>query len=256
MGSTKQSYRSSNTASVWNPGMAAQGGDTGKELKDLNDRDREFIRSVYTAAHLDPEEYFEEESGKTAMEFSDKTVRRGFIRKVYSIISLQLLLTVGTMGLFKKSYSIRYVIGQRGLVFWVIFAVCAGMIVVPYDDQVVMIAGGVTAGIVIGLTIFAFQTKIDFTMMGGALFCVLLVFIIIGFLMAFLPRVEKLHLLYAGIGVLIFSLYLVYDTQMMMGGEHKYSVSPEEYIFAAIAIYLDIINLFLYILKIVNAAKK
>ena len=44
--------------------------------------------------------------------------------------------------------------------------------------------------------------------------------------------------------------------QMMMGGSHKYSVSPEEYIFAAIAIYLDIINIFLYILKLVAAAKK
>ena len=43
---------------------------------------------------------------------------------------------------------------------------------------------------------------------------------------------------------------------MMMGGNHKYSISPEEYIFAAIAIYLDIINLFLYILSLVGAAKK
>ena len=43
---------------------------------------------------------------------------------------------------------------------------------------------------------------------------------------------------------------------MMMGGNHKYSISPEEYIFAAIAIYLDIINIFLYILRIVGAAKK
>ena len=44
--------------------------------------------------------------------------------------------------------------------------------------------------------------------------------------------------------------------QMMMGGNHKYSISPEEYIFAAIAIYLDILNIFLYILRIVGAAKK
>lgn len=43
---------------------------------------------------------------------------------------------------------------------------------------------------------------------------------------------------------------------MMMGGNHKYSISPEEYIFAAIAIYLDILNIFLYILRIVGAAKK
>ena len=37
---------------------------------------------------------------------------------------------------------------------------------------------------------------------------------------------------------------------MMMGGKHKYALSPEEYIFAALNLYLDIINLFLYILAI------
>ena len=48
----------------------------------------------------------------------------------------------------------------------------------------------------------------------------------------------------------------MFTPQMMMGGNHKYSISPEEYIFAAIAIYLDILNIFLYILRIVGAAKK
>merc|ERR1711971_530255 len=53
-------------------------------------------------------------------------------------------------------------------------------------------------------------------------------------------------------GALIFSLYIIYDTQLMMGGKHKYSLSPEEYIFAALNIYLDVINLFMYILMIVG----
>ena len=35
----------------------------------------------------------------------------------------------------------------------------------------------------------------------------------------------------------------------MIGGDHKYTISPEEYIFAALAIYLDIINIFMYILR-------
>ena len=60
---------------------------------------------------------------------------------------------------------------------------------------------------------------------------------------------------YGSVGALIFSLYIVYDTQLMMGGKHKYSLSPEEYIFAALNIYLDIINLFMYILMIVGAAR-
>ena len=41
---------------------------------------------------------------------------------------------------------------------------------------------------------------------------------------------------------------------MIMGG-HKFSISPEEYVFAAIAIYLDILNLFIYILKMMSLAK-
>jgi len=41
----------------------------------------------------------------------------------------------------------------------------------------------------------------------------------------------------------------------MLGGKHKYSLSPEEYVFAALSLYLDIINMFLYILSIVGAAR-
>ena len=60
---------------------------------------------------------------------------------------------------------------------------------------------------------------------------------------------------YGSAGALVFSLYIVYDTQLMMGGKHKYALSPEEYVFAALNLYLDIINLFLYILMIVGAAR-
>jgi len=45
----------------------------------------------------------------------------------------------------------------------------------------------------------------------------------------------------------LFCLYIIYDTHMIM---HK--VSAEEYIHASITLYLDIINLFLYILRILN----
>lgn len=48
---------------------------------------------------------------------------------------------------------------------------------------------------------------------------------------------------------------MVFDTQMMLGGKHKYSLSPEEYIFAALNLYLDIVNLFLFILSIIGNAR-
>ena len=50
-------------------------------------------------------------------------------------------------------------------------------------------------------------------------------------------------------------VYIVYDTQLMIGGKHKYSLDPEEYVFAALNLYLDIINLFLYLLSIIGASK-
>ena len=38
----------------------------------------------------------------------------------------------------------------------------------------------------------------------------------------------------------------------MIGGRHKYALSPEEYIFAALNLYLDIVLLFIYILALVG----
>ena len=60
---------------------------------------------------------------------------------------------------------------------------------------------------------------------------------------------------YSAVGAVIFSLYIVYDTQLMLGGKHKHALSPEEYIFAALNLYLDIVNLFLYILAIFGGSK-
>ena len=52
----------------------------------------------------------------------------------------------------------------------------------------------------------------------------------------------------------IFAFYIVFDTQMMLGswGGHKMEFSIDDYAFAALNLYLDIINFFLYILEIVG----
>ena len=105
-----------------------------------------------------------------------------------------------------------------------------------YDGEDVMIALGITALLVIFLTAFAFQvnsiicnvsntdlrlilqTKIDFTLCRGVLACVLFVFVLFGLGIAILPllgvNIQILHLVYSAIGVLIFSVYLIYDTQV------------------------------------------
>jgi FtsH-binding integral membrane protein len=121
-------------------------------------------------------------------------------------------------------------------------SIMVGFISSTYDTKIVFQAILLTTAIVIGLTLFAFQTKYDFTMCGGFL-CICLVILTIGSIVGmFFFRGELGQFIIACFGAAIFSMYIVYDTQIMMGGEHKYSISPEEYIFAAVS-YL-ILNLY------------
>ena len=43
--------------------------------------------------------------------------------------------------------------------------------------------------------------------------------------------------------------YLAYDTQLLIGGK-RYEISPEEYVFGALNLYLDVVNIFLYLLAL------
>ena len=57
----------------------------------------------------------------------------------------------------------------------------------------------------------------------GVLIAVLMVFVLFGLIALFLPQSRTLKLVYASIGAIIFSLYIIYDTQLMVGGSHKVS---------------------------------
>ena len=86
----------------------------------------------------------------------------------------------------------------------------------------------------------------------GLLLAILINVIIAYFLFYLLPDTKQMMIGIGVCGALLFSCYLVYDTQLMMGGGHAYSLSPEEYVFAALNIYLDVVNIFLCILGINN----
>ena len=63
----------------------------------------------------------------------------------------------------------------------------------------------------------------------------------------FLPFNSTFDLIYAIGGTLIFSGYIVYDTFLINS-----RLSPDEYILGAISLYLDFVNLFLSILRLLN----
>lgn len=121
-----------------------------------------------------------------------------------------------------------------------------------------MLDAGLTAVVFLGLTLFAFKTKIDFTRLHNVFFVpvlILLIFVII----AMIWPGQTINLVVVRLYKLTISLYLIYHTQMMIGnGKHKYSISEEyivpilnlyslsteEYIAAILNLYLNIIYFF------------
>ncbi|PNH10289.1 Protein lifeguard 1 [Tetrabaena socialis] len=104
--------------------------------------------------------------------------------------------------------------------------------------------------VVLGCAAFATQSRYDLTLSSGALVSAGLALLSACVLNLFL-RAPWLYVAICGLGVLLFSLYLVFDIQLLMGG-HKYALSPDEYVFASLNLYLDIINIFLYLLQLLG----
>jgi FtsH-binding integral membrane protein len=148
----------------------------------------------------------------------------------------------------------------------------------------VLIAFGLTAGITTAMALWALTTKHDITTAGAALYSCLLGLLFTSLVAAFV-RTSLVNTLLAGSGAVLFSIYIAYDVQLLLGGSHRFSgwgeagrgalrdlhgllglplgavphalhtsaaVSPDEYVMAAISIYLDILNLFLHILRMLS----
>ena len=202
-----------------------------------------------------------------------------FIRKVYSILTVQLLLTAvaSSVSFFSDSYknwiqsntwlvwvsligSIVFMLltywkrksYPTNLLFLSVFtlgeAYTISVITSAFDSRIVIEALILTLGIFVALTLFACQTKYDFTSWMPYLFGALWVLILFGFMRFFLPGGKTMDTVYGAVAALIFSGYILVDTQLVMRHYHV-----EEEIAAAISLYLDIINLFLAILRILNA---
>ncbi|XP_061432881.1 protein lifeguard 4 isoform X2 [Lethenteron reissneri] len=134
--------------------------------------------------------------------------------------------------------------------FTLVEAFTLGVVVTFYDHVVVFQACVLTAAAFVGLTVYTLQTKRDFSRMGTGLFAGLWILIIAGFLGLFL-RYPLVELALAGGGALLFCGFVVWDTQRLLQ-----RLSPEDYVEGAVSLYLDLINLFLYILRLLEAVRR
>ncbi|XP_052389749.1 protein lifeguard 1 [Carassius gibelio] len=220
--------------------------------------------------------------------WEDKSIRRAFIRKVFMVLTVQLLITFSFVAIFtfvtdvkvfvrrnKWTYYVSYVVFFVSLIVlsccgefrrkhpWNLVALSiltlslsymVGMIASFHNTDAVIMAVGITAVVCFTVVIFSMQSKYDFTSCYGVLFVCMIVLLLASILCIFIQN-KILHIVYASLGALLFTCFLAVDTQLLLGNK-KLSISPEEYVFAALNLYTDIINIFLYILALVGHTKE
>lgn len=90
-------------------------------------------------------------------------------------------------------------------------------------------------------------------LLSGLIFLVVFGLVVFGILSLFIPGLSALESVYCLIGIAIFLGYTAYDTQRIREFYYYYSGYPDMMekasIFSALQLYLDFINLFLYLLR-------
>ncbi|KAG7358446.1 integral membrane protein [Nitzschia inconspicua] len=132
-----------------------------------------------------------------------------------------------------------------------------------YKLQSVLLAMGATAVSSISIsayTIMQKNAKYDLSQWGATLSSwamILLVFLVVGLAqeLKWLPfkLVPYSDMAYSIFASFLFSLFLAHHTKLIVGGKHsKYRMNEKDYVFGAMTLYVDIINIFLNILQLIG----
>ena len=118
-----------------------------------------------------------------------------------------------------------------------------------YEPEIVVSAAVCTGAMFLGLTTYACFTKTDMTKKGGALVTATMM-IFMFCLLSFLFDFGMLRVVIVVAVIILMSVWVVHDTQMIIGGKKKYQLSLDDYIVGALIIYIDVMTIFMYVLEL------
>ena len=204
--------------------------------------------------------------------------RLAFLKKVYGLLSVSILVAAGAAWMTGTNEKFLYfVVGNyflfivleiaaifftmwarkretTGLIALFTFTGLTGVTVAPvalnYTGDTVVNALLLTGVIFFGLTLYTITSKRDFSFMGGILTTGLIILIVGGLLNIFIFRSSMGSFLMSSVAVFLFSGFIIYDTFNIM---RRYPT--DEYISATLSLYLDILNLFLALLRILGMSR-
>ncbi len=185
---------------------------------------------------------------------------------LYAIVSNQ----IAFWGLFIGELVLVFVLSSRIMslsfvtasLMFVIYSIMNGVffsfILLAYTEQSIATTFLITAGTFGAMSLFGFVTRRDLSAMGRILF-MLLIGLIIATVVNIFMKAEGLTLILNYAGVVIFVGLTAYDTQSIkqMLQEHGDKEGAEKIaLLGSLSLYLDFINLFIYLLRFFGESRK
>ena len=211
--------------------------------------------------------------GVTSAASVTTTERLVFIKKVYSLLAMSMgtaaigaYLGSGPLLLLVAPNMMLFFILQIALIFFASFAarkpglnmvalfsfttvsgLTLGPLLYQVGPSIAAEAFALTAITFAGLSMYVVYSKKDFSFMSGFLMTGLIVLVVGGLLNMFFIQSGMMHFVMSGASVLLFSGFILYDTSNIM----RY-YGTDEYVSATLALYLDVLNLFIALLSILG----
>jgi FtsH-binding integral membrane protein len=166
------------------------------------------------------------------------------------LVVVEFLLVGGLVGLVKHMDAVTA--GAIFLAYAAITGVTVSLIFAVYTTKSIFAAFLITAAMFAALAVAGYTTNVDLTswgtFLGVALFGQL-----VGLVVNLVWLNDTLYWITTVVGVLLFSAYTAYDVQRLKqyeteGGDPD--TIEKESIVGALALYLDFVNLFLYLLRL------
>lgn len=232
------------------------------------------------------------ETNNLTRNLAEKTAQSVLFRNVYTWMTLALVITGAVAMYMAKSMTLLSMIMQNSLLFWgiliaelgvvwylsarihrisftsatllfILYSILNGatlsMIFLIYTMSSIATTFFVTAGTFGVMALFGYVTKKDLTRLGSLCFMGIIGIIIASLVNIFLQN-SMMEMIISYIGVLLFVGLTAYDSQkikrlLMQEGVEINETTQKIALLGAMTLYLDFINLFLYLLRILGDRK-
>jgi modulator of FtsH protease len=164
------------------------------------------------------------------------------------IFILSFVLLFATRAYSNSGIGVLMIFGFTGLMGFSLGPTLNHYLSLSHGSEIVGTSLLATGTAFLGLSAYVHISKKDFSFLGGFLIVGLIGLVVVSLLGMFFAS-PALNLAIAYVSVLIFSGYILYDTSDIVAGRQT------NYIMATISLYLDILNLFLALLRIVSNSR-